>query len=393
MDLGKTLQDLRKSKNISQEDIASILNVSRQTISNWENSKSYPDILSLMTLCDIYKISFDDLLKDNKDLLNIIKKKERKKNIIITCIFAIIVPSLILLYCLFFRNYFDKISSIKSEIQMIISSNNSLVEIKKSKIYNKDEMTENYIKITDSEYKHITSFLESNNYKYSSVYMLMDYHNESTDIMGYEPFQMIFKTINSESSPFIWTPNSLDIVICDNDIPKEKIIGNIPSNNNEIVISNVLANFIINNGLKTTNGDFYPKNYDDIINFKGYYYFSDYKIKISGIIDYELSEFHNIKDISWKDYNSDYEQYSDTVNKYNLNLNSIYNKIYVNKDFISNFNKLNFETSDHIWQKHLIRTGVLVIGNDKTKMFKIFKKFDKNPFYVKSMYHTLFDKK
>ena len=45
MDLGKTLQDLRKSKNISQEDIASILNVSRQTISNWENSKSYPDIL------------------------------------------------------------------------------------------------------------------------------------------------------------------------------------------------------------------------------------------------------------------------------------------------------------------------------------------------------------
>ena len=39
MNLGKTLQDLRKEKNISQEDIADILNVSRQTISNWENSK------------------------------------------------------------------------------------------------------------------------------------------------------------------------------------------------------------------------------------------------------------------------------------------------------------------------------------------------------------------
>ena len=58
MNLGKTLQDLRKNKNISQEEMADALSVSRQTISNWENSKSYPDILSLMTLCDIYKISY-----------------------------------------------------------------------------------------------------------------------------------------------------------------------------------------------------------------------------------------------------------------------------------------------------------------------------------------------
>ena len=62
MNLGKTLQNLRKKKNISQEDIAEILNVSRQTIYNWENSKSYPDILILIKLCDIYKISLDELL-------------------------------------------------------------------------------------------------------------------------------------------------------------------------------------------------------------------------------------------------------------------------------------------------------------------------------------------
>ena len=48
MNIGKTLQDLRKEKNIRQEEMAEILNVSRQTISNWENSKSYPDIITLI---------------------------------------------------------------------------------------------------------------------------------------------------------------------------------------------------------------------------------------------------------------------------------------------------------------------------------------------------------
>lgn len=391
MNLGKTLQDLRKNKNISQEEMADALNVSRQTISNWENSKSYPDILSLMTLCDIYKISLDDLFKDNEDLLNSIKKNEKiKKNTIIICISSIIILVLALLYFIFFRDYFHNISNIKSEIEMIINNNDSFVEIKKSKFYNNDEMTNNYIKITDSEYKYITSFLDESEYRYSSIYTLIDYHSESSDIMAYEPFSVIFKTISFENSPFIFRPNNLDIVIYD-DFFKEKIIGNIPSKNNEIMISNVLANFMIANGIKTTNGDFYPRSYDDIINYKGYYYFDDYKIRISGIIDYDLSNFYSIKDLSWNDYNNNYELYHDIYDKYVLNLNSIYNKIYVNKDFISNFNKLNFETSDGIWQMHMVRTGLMVIENDKDKLFKLFKKFDTNPYFIKSS-STLFDK-
>ena len=91
MNLGKTLQNLRKMKNISQENMAEILNVSRQTISNWENTKSYPDILILIKLCKIYKISLDELLKEDKKLLNSIKKdKKIKNNIIISCIIIII---------------------------------------------------------------------------------------------------------------------------------------------------------------------------------------------------------------------------------------------------------------------------------------------------------------
>ena len=107
MNLGKTLQELRKEKNISQEEIANILNVSRQTISNWENSKSYPDIIMLIKLCDIYKISLDDLLKEDQELLNHIKKEKQKKNkIIITCISIIIILLTLLSYFVFFKDYF-----------------------------------------------------------------------------------------------------------------------------------------------------------------------------------------------------------------------------------------------------------------------------------------------
>ena len=96
MNLGKIIQNLRKEKNISQEELAEILNISRQTISNWENSKSYPDILTLIKLCNTYKLSLDELLKEDKNLLNSIKKdKNKKNNIIISCL--IIITTLIIL--------------------------------------------------------------------------------------------------------------------------------------------------------------------------------------------------------------------------------------------------------------------------------------------------------
>lgn len=396
MNLGKTLQDLRKNKNITQEEMADTLNVSRQTISNWENSKSYPDILSLMMLCEIYKISLDDLFKDNEDLLNNIKMTEKKKkNTIILCISTIIILILALLYFVFFKDCLNNISNIKSEVEMIINNNDSFVEIKKSKLYNKDEMTENYIKITDSEYRDITTFLNNNKYEYSSVYRLMDYHMESTDLMGYEDFGLTLKInsshINPNNSPFIWFHGGLDIVVYD-DYFKESIIGRFPINSNEIMISNVLANFIINYGIKTTNGDLFPKNYSDIINYKGYYYFNGYKIKICGIVDYDLSYFDDLRNISWIDLNNDNLKYQNIFNSFNLRIDVIYNKVYVNKDFISSFDKMNFETSDSVWQKHLVRTGVLVMEDDKDKLLKLFKKFDSNPYFVKSSYSSFFDK-
>ena len=105
MNLGKTLQELRIKNNISQEDMAEKLNVSRQTISNWENSKSYPDILLLIQLCDVYGISLDDLIKGDKKLLKSIENdKKRSRKLIGVFVFTIIILSLILAYSLYFKN-------------------------------------------------------------------------------------------------------------------------------------------------------------------------------------------------------------------------------------------------------------------------------------------------
>ena len=63
MELGNRIKELRKAQNINQDDLAERLYVSRQTISNWENDKSYPDIQSVLLLSEIFSVSIDNLLK------------------------------------------------------------------------------------------------------------------------------------------------------------------------------------------------------------------------------------------------------------------------------------------------------------------------------------------
>ncbi len=68
-DIGQKLREARQNSKLTQEKIAEQLQVSRQTVSNWENNKSYPDIISLIKLGDIYNISLDMLLKGDDSML------------------------------------------------------------------------------------------------------------------------------------------------------------------------------------------------------------------------------------------------------------------------------------------------------------------------------------
>lgn len=66
MNFGERLQHLRKEKGLSQEEFAELLHVSRQTISRWETSQTTPDLLSIEKMCDIFHLSYDELLDHQK---------------------------------------------------------------------------------------------------------------------------------------------------------------------------------------------------------------------------------------------------------------------------------------------------------------------------------------
>lgn len=62
MNLGENLQNLRKQKRMSQEELASTLNVSRQAVSKWESNGTLPETENLIAICEIFHCSMDDLL-------------------------------------------------------------------------------------------------------------------------------------------------------------------------------------------------------------------------------------------------------------------------------------------------------------------------------------------
>lgn len=69
MEIGQKPKDARVHSGLTQEVVAEKINVSRQTISNWENEKSYPDIISVIELSNLYYISLDDLLKGDSKMI------------------------------------------------------------------------------------------------------------------------------------------------------------------------------------------------------------------------------------------------------------------------------------------------------------------------------------
>ncbi|WP_243166021.1 helix-turn-helix domain-containing protein [Anaerofilum hominis] len=80
MDIGPKIKNARLDANLTQEQVAEALGVSRQTISNWENEKTYPDIISVVKMSDLYHISLDHLLKEEKIMLNYLDYLEESTN-------------------------------------------------------------------------------------------------------------------------------------------------------------------------------------------------------------------------------------------------------------------------------------------------------------------------
>ena len=96
MEIEKKLKDVSMQAGLTQEQVAEKIMVSRQTVSNWENGKSLPDIVSIMSLSDLYQISIDELLKGDKRMKEKMEKdaniaKANKRVILTTAIITLVV--------------------------------------------------------------------------------------------------------------------------------------------------------------------------------------------------------------------------------------------------------------------------------------------------------------
>ena len=104
MNIGEKIYALRREKNLSQGDLADMLEVSRQSVSKWENNTAVPDLQKIIRLSEIFEISVDDLIKGEKTQpetkTEYIVKHERMENrkiagIILVCM-AFLVTVLLL---------------------------------------------------------------------------------------------------------------------------------------------------------------------------------------------------------------------------------------------------------------------------------------------------------
>ncbi len=74
MNIGKNIKKIREDNSMSQEQFGKIFFVTRQTVSNWENEKSYPDLNTIIKISDEFGISLDKLLKEDPEMVNTISE-------------------------------------------------------------------------------------------------------------------------------------------------------------------------------------------------------------------------------------------------------------------------------------------------------------------------------
>lgn len=75
MSIGKQIMSIRKAQQLTQEQFGSLFHVTRQTVSNWENGKSYPDLQLLVAISDQFGVSLDIMLKDDTNMVKAIDRE------------------------------------------------------------------------------------------------------------------------------------------------------------------------------------------------------------------------------------------------------------------------------------------------------------------------------
>lgn len=152
MEIGKQIKKYRMEMNFSQEELSEKIFVSRQTISNWENNKNYPDVKSLLLLSSLFNVSLDILIKGDLDEMKEQIKKEdidkfKRDSNIFTILFILTMISVVPLMKFMGKKYGVVIWSI-----IFISSMYYAIKVDKHKKNNNIQT-----------YREIVAFLDGKN--------------------------------------------------------------------------------------------------------------------------------------------------------------------------------------------------------------------------------------
>ena len=167
MNLSNKIIELRSKNKLTQEELAEKLNVSRQTVSNWETGKCYPDIETLIIMSNKFNISLDELLKDNIKMVKEVDKKVKiasklKYVLTIVLIISILVGVFLVKSNVEANTKIDKYEKQIEEMNLTnIPDGTTLFRLKKEYLINdikfSDLKVNTKVKIYDKDKKLITS--------------------------------------------------------------------------------------------------------------------------------------------------------------------------------------------------------------------------------------------
>ncbi len=148
MQIGTQVKKYREGLNLSQEELADKIFVTRQTISNWENNKNYPDIKSISLMCNLFNVSIDQFIGgDVEEMKKIINERDISDYNRISILFTIEVI-IVLLSGYPLLTFFGTTGVIIWAVIFIISL---ITSFKIEKIYKKYDIR---------KYKEIVAFTE-----------------------------------------------------------------------------------------------------------------------------------------------------------------------------------------------------------------------------------------
>lgn len=158
MNIHEKLVRIRKDSNLNQEEFAERLNVSRQTVSNWENGKCFPDIETLIIISNKFNISLDDLLKNDISLVKTIDKKAKRSRLYLFIIMVLVLISILIIVVGY--NYhkkhkttvINKIYEIEDSKSMVSIDKNKVV-VKDNKVLSKNDRVDIYLDDHDIDYQ------------------------------------------------------------------------------------------------------------------------------------------------------------------------------------------------------------------------------------------------